>query len=124
MNDIEGLRVLVVEDEAGVALLIQDMLEELGCEVAASIAHLPKAFEAADTISFDFALLDVNVHGVPVFPFAHALRERGKPVVFSTGYGREGLPSEFKGYPVLGKPFSLDALERAITDVAATLPRR
>ncbi|ARP90710.1 hypothetical protein CAL14_10730 [Bordetella genomosp. 9] len=115
MNDSLDLRVFVVEDDATVALLIEDMLDELGCRVVASIARLSRAFEAADAHDFDVAILDVNVGGEQVFPFAEHLRERGKPFVFSTGYGRAGIPAPLASRPVLAKPFSIEDLARAIS---------
>lgn len=114
MNDLSGHRVLVVEDEAVIAALIEDMLQELGCEIAASVAHIAAASEVARTVPADVALLDVNLGGKPVFPVARILRDRGIPVVFSTGYGAGGLPSEFAGCPVVIKPFILEAFREAI----------
>lgn len=115
MTELSGLRVLVVEDEGFVALMIEDMLEELGCEVAASVAQLASAREIAATAEIDLAILDVNLDGQPVFPVAEILRERQIPLVFSTGYGISGLPPEFSGHPVLGKPFSIGDLQRTMT---------
>ena len=115
MNDLTGLKALVVEDEGGIALMIEDMLEELGCEIAASVAHLTQAGDLASTADVDFAVLDVNIAGKPVFPVAQVLRARKIPFVFSTGYGEGGLPPEFAGNPVVGKPFSIDGLRHAIS---------
>jgi CheY-like chemotaxis protein len=109
-----GLRVLVVEDEATVAMLIEDLLEELGCNIVASVASLPIARDLAIRGEFDVAMLDVNVAGEPVFPVAHTLRERGIPFLFSTGYGATGLPEEFLGCPVLAKPFSQAELKEKL----------
>lgn len=114
MNDLSGLKALIVEDEGGIALMIEDMLDELGCKVAASVAHLQKASQVASTATVDFAILDVNIDGKPVFPVAQILRKRGIPIVFSTGYGAAGLPTEFSDNPVIGKPFTLEALHDAI----------
>ena len=101
MADLDGLRVLVVEDEGGVALLIEQMLEDLGCVVAASVATLANAIKAARGDTFDFALLDVNLDGELVFPVAEILKVRQRPFIFSTGYGRMGVPEEFKDCEVL-----------------------
>jgi DNA-binding response OmpR family regulator len=119
VSDFAGMKVLVVEDEGSIALLIEDMLEELGCEVAASVAHAAAANEVAYTVAADMALLDVNLDGNPVFPVARVLRERGIPVVFSTGYGAGGLPTEFADCPVVGKPFTMEALRAAISAALA-----
>lgn len=114
MGELAGLRALVVEDEGSVALLIEAMLEELGCEVAASVATLAQAMTAATAESFDFAVLDVNLAGELVFPVAEALRARQLPFVFSTGYGATAVPAAFRGYEVLNKPFILEELERKL----------
>jgi CheY-like chemotaxis protein len=114
MNDFFGLKALIVEDEGSIALLIEDMLLGLGCEITASAARLSEACEVAQTATFDFAVLDVNLDGKPAFPVADILRERRIPFVFSTGYGASGVPTEFIGHPVLSKPFSIRNLQSAI----------
>lgn len=114
MTDLSKLRVLVVEDEATVAMLIEDMLDDLGCEIVASVASLAKARELAVTAEFDFAMLDVNLAGELVFPVAALLGERKIPFLFSTGYGIVGLPPEFASYCVVAKPFSQAELRAKI----------
>lgn len=114
MTELSGLRVFVVEDEGFVAMMIEDMLEDLGCHVAASVARLTEACTIAATIEADLALLDVNLGGESVFPVAEILRERSIPFVFSTGYGASGLPAGFAGHLVLGKPFLIGELQRKI----------
>jgi CheY-like chemotaxis protein len=114
MADLAGLRVLVVEDEGGVALLIENMLEELGCHVAASVATLANALSAARGDSFDLALLDINLDGKLVFPVAELLKSRQLPFVFSTGYGRMGVPEAFKECDVLNKPFTMEELKEKL----------
>jgi CheY-like chemotaxis protein len=114
MINLHGLRALIVEDEAAVALLIEDMLLELGCEVAATAARLAVASEKASTVACDFALLDVNLDGQPVFPVARILADRRIPFVFSTGYGAGIVPAAFSGAPVLAKPFAIEDLEQKL----------
>lgn len=106
MTELAGLRVLVVEDEATVAMLIEDILEDFGCIVVASVASLTAAREAAVRADFDFAMLDVNLAGELVFPVAEILQRRSISFLFSTGYGTIGLPAEFSSYHVVAKPFS------------------
>ncbi|WP_274425311.1 response regulator [Chelativorans sp. YIM 93263] len=114
MTQLQGLSVLVVEDEGSVALLIEDMLQDLGCEIVASVARLAEALKVAATAEVDLAVLDVNLDGQPVFPVAELLRERQIPLVFSTGYGTSGLPREFSSHPVLCKPFSMTELQQTV----------
>ncbi|GGC69794.1 response regulator [Siccirubricoccus deserti] len=120
MDDLSGLRVLLVEDEGGVALLIEDMLEELGCVMVASAARLGRAYEAVQSKVLDLVVLDVNVAGETSFDFARMLVARGTPFVFSTGYGVGGLPVDLQNQLVLAKPFSLSDLRRSIK---AALPK-
>jgi DNA-binding response OmpR family regulator len=117
MNESEGRRILVIEDEGPVALMIEDMLIELGFEIAASIARIGEAERRAPTIQADLAILDVNLDGHPVFPVARILHERGMPFIFSTGYGGGSLPPEFAHCAVLAKPFALADLQRALRSV-------
>ncbi|WP_431481153.1 response regulator [Pseudomonas thivervalensis] len=114
MTPLAGARVLVVEDEGAIALLIEEMLEEFGCEVVASVARLATACEVAGSVQVDLAILDVNLAGERVFPVADILRGRQIPFLFSTGYGASGLPAEYAGCPVLHKPFSQSELQQKI----------
>ena len=110
---LEGLRVLVVEDEAVVSMLIEDYLETLGCRVIPS-ARLEDAMEKARTLALDAAVLDINLAGQVSYPVAQILRAAGVHVVFATGYGRAGLPPELKDVAVLPKPFRIDQLADAL----------
>lgn len=92
-------------------MLIEEMLEDLGCFVVQSVARLAKARDVARTIDVDLAMLDVNLAGELVFPVAEILRDRQIPILFSTGYGVSGLQGEFASLPVLHKPFSQSALQ-------------
>ncbi|QXH97457.1 response regulator [Pseudomonas ogarae] len=114
MTPFAGVRVLVVEDEGAIALLIEEMLEECGCEVVASVARLAAACEVAGSAQVDLAILDVNLAGERVFPVAEILQGRKIPFLFSTGYGASGLPAEYAGCPVLHKPFSQSELQQKI----------
>lgn len=114
MTPFAGIRVLVVEDEGAIALLIEEMLEELGCEVVASVARLAAACDIAGSVRVDLAILDVNLAGERVFPVAEILRGRNIPFLFSTGYGASGLAAEYAGCPVLHKPFSESELQQKI----------
>ncbi|MBL8581366.1 MAG: response regulator [Rhizobiaceae bacterium] len=102
-----GLSVFVVEDEALVALNLEDILIELGCNVVGPAMRIDRAEGMFDeALAADVAILDVNVAGTMIFPFARKLAERGMPLVFATGYGRAGLPEDFSARPILQKPYT------------------
>ena len=105
-EDLRGLRVLVVEDEAAISLLLEDMLLDFGCEVIGPAARLATALDTVNREQVDLAILDVNVAGEPIYPVAEALVERSVPFVFSTGYGSAGIKDAYRDRPVLQKPFA------------------
>lgn len=107
-------RVLIVEDEVLVAMLVEELLERLGFEVAAVSSRLEEALELARTIEIDFAMLDINLNGRQSFPVAEALRARGVPFIFATGYGERALAGDFDQVPVVQKPFSRKDLNAAL----------
>ena len=115
-NSLQGLRVLVVEDETLVAMLLEDMLADHGCEVTATASRIAQALELiGDTnLAIDVAILDVNLAGESSFPLAEALTGRGVPFVFATGYGSGGLPDAWRDRPTLQKPFSHDEVGRML----------
>ena len=120
-DGLTGLRVLVVEDEALISMLIEDFLEELGCEVVGVASRFEDAMENARTLELDAAVLDVNLAGRLSYPVAQVLRARGVPVVFATGYGTEGLPTELQQAEVLSKPFRQEQLAKALTAMQSRL---
>ena len=122
MTDIAqlaGLRVLVVEDEMMVSMLIEDMLADLGCAVVGPASRLDEALELMNASDLDCAVLDVNLGGQPIFPLADLLRERGTPFAFATGYGDAGLRDVDRGTPVLQKPFREGDLARVLGELRA-----
>jgi CheY-like chemotaxis protein len=110
-HSIASLRIFVVEDEALICMMLQDLLEDLGCTVAVVSTTLQQAIDAASRDDFDLAILDVNLHGEDITPVSAMLHERAIPFVFSTGYGRNGVPEQFSQYPVIEKPFRDTDLE-------------
>jgi CheY-like chemotaxis protein len=108
-------RVLVVEDEMLIGMLLEDMLVDMGYEVVGIIPRVNDALAAAQREAFDFAILDVHLNGQAVFPVADLLVERGIPFVFATGYGERGLPDQYRNRPILQKPFAKDDLEKTLT---------
>jgi two-component SAPR family response regulator len=107
-------RVLVVEDEMLIGMLLEDMLIDLGHEVVAIVPRLKDAMAAVDRETYDLAILDVHLQGESAFPVAEILIAKGIPFVFATGYGERGLPENYRGRPVLQKPFAKDDLERVL----------
>ena len=118
---LEGLRVLVVEDEMMVSMLIEDMLTDLGCTVVGPASRLDEALELAKGADLDCAVLDVNLGGQPIFPVADVLRQKGAPFAFATGYGDAGLRDVDKGSPVLQKPFRENDLARILGELRAAV---
>jgi CheY-like chemotaxis protein len=113
-------RVLVVEDELMIRMLLEDMLGELGYAIAAEASRLEEALEAVRSADFDLAILDVNLNGQPIAPVADALAARGTPFVFATGYGDRGLPDGHRDRPVLKKPFQMDGLREMLRSALQT----
>ena len=112
--DLAGVRLLVVEDEALVAMMVETILTDLGCVVVGPVGRLAAALELVATVALDGAIVDVNVGGEQAYPLADALAAAGVPFVFATGYGRAGLDERYADVPVLQKPFEEAALERAV----------
>jgi len=120
---LQGIKVLVVEDETMVSLLIEDVLMELGCNLVGSAGRLGTALELAETVAIDVAILDVNLAGEPVYPVAETLDRRGTPFVFTTGYGQEGVLSRWRDRPTVTKPFRPDELARTLAQLVGTAGR-
>jgi CheY-like chemotaxis protein len=112
-----GLRLLVVEDEAMIAMMLEDMLDTFGCVVVDVAGTLSKGLDLAGTLDFDGAILDVNLGGETVYPVAQRLTERGVPFIFCTGYGLKGLSSNFAHVPTLAKPYMREELENLLRSV-------
>jgi len=119
---LSGRRVLVVEDEMLVLLMIEDMLADLGCESVTTAATIDQAIALIDGQVFDAAMLDINLNGVDSHPVADALAARGVPFVFSTGnsvhstgnsvhHMRDGHDDR----AVLRKPFKYEEMAEVLT---------
>lgn len=119
---LTGLRVLVVEDEMMVAMLIEDMLSDLGCTVVGPASRLEDAMDIARSTDIDCAVLDVNLGGQSIFPLADMLRAKGAPFAFATGYGDAGLREVDRGSPVLQKPFRESDLARVLGELRKATP--
>ncbi|WP_457939769.1 response regulator [Mesorhizobium sp. 10J20-29] len=111
---LRGLRVLVVEDEPLIAMLLEDMLIELGAIASEYASNVADGTSIVERGGIDIAILDLNLDGTPVFPIAKLLRSRGLPFTFASGYGVAGLPSEFEGYPCVAKPYQMEEIAAAL----------
>jgi len=116
------LRILIVEDEMLVAMNIEDMLLDLGHEVAGIASRLEPALALAREGEFDVAMLDVNLAGEQSFPVADMLLHRGIPFLFATGYGAKGIPDSYQMHPVLQKPFRMGELSEMLKSSIAAAP--
>ncbi|WP_296600652.1 response regulator [Phenylobacterium sp.] len=121
-GSLAGRRILVVDDEPLVAMLIEDLLRDEGVEVVGPASSLAQALELAGDPGLDGALLDVNLAGEFVYPVAEILRARDVPFAFVTGYGRAGLDPDFADAPVMPKPVPLVGFAREIVRLLARGP--
>lgn len=102
---LQGRRILVVEDEALIALDLEMAIEDAGADVIGPAMSLDEGLQLSETAEFDCAILDVDLHGREVFPLAHLLAERNVPFVFHTGHAeRADLEKDFPDRPVCRKP--------------------
>ena len=108
---LAGKRVLLVEDEMLVAMMMKDMLTDLGFSVVGPFSRIAEALPAARDNDLEAAVLDINLNGELVYPVAEALVARGVPIVFVTGYGAESIDKRFSQIPVLQKPIERQVLE-------------
>lgn len=119
VDSIAGARLLIVEDEALVALMVEDMLADLGCVVVDVAGTVSRGVTLVTDpgLAIDGAILDVNLGGEKVYPVAEALAAKGVPFIFATGYGLAGIAESFAHVPALAKPYDLRALEEGLTAV-------
>jgi CheY-like chemotaxis protein len=107
-------RILVVEDEPMIRMLLDGMLTDLGYTMVAEAGAIEEALNLAKQVEFDAAILDVNLNGQPITPVVEILVQRGLPFVFATGYGQRGVPEAYRTNLTLQKPFQIEALEQAL----------
>lgn len=121
MSDLplDGLRILLMEDEALIALDLEQLCRDSGADDVIVIRNLEEASQI-DADPFHAAILDVMLSGNPTVEFARTLTRQGVPFVFATGYSdREELFSEFPGTPVIGKPYVGSELVEALAGAIA-----
>lgn len=117
---LAGLRALIVEDEALIAMHIEDVLEERGLLIVGRFRNVADALACIDDAPPDIALLDVNLgEGMTSLPIAEHLSLRGVPFAFLTGYGQSGVTERFPDAEVLSKPVDDSRLGEAVRRLAA-----
>jgi CheY-like chemotaxis protein len=116
-NAAAGRRILVVEDELLIRVLLDGMLSDLGYAMTAEAGTVEEGVALAKAADFDAAILDVSLSGRPITPVVEVLIARGVPFVFATGYDLRGVPAGYRGHPTLQKPFRIEALAQALAQV-------
>ena len=113
---LSNCKVLVVEDEMMIAMLIEDMLDEFGCKTVGPATNVPRALELISMEQMEVAVLDLNLDGNDTYAIADALRQKCVPFIFATGYGSTGVRDQYRDRPVLQKPFQSRDLESALKE--------
>jgi DNA-binding NarL/FixJ family response regulator len=113
-SSLKGKRIIVIEDEPLVAMELETLLADAGCELAGSVGNLEDGKTLCAQADCDAALLDANIRGRPVDELARTLTARNIPFAFVTGYGRDALPRGFQNAVILKKPFQGDDLLAAL----------
>ena len=119
----EPWRILLVEDDPIIAIMLEGMLHELKCDVVGPVGSVTAAFRLLSSKPIDGAVLDWNLGGETSLPVAEELMRRTTPFVFSTGYGAEAIGAVLDGIPVLTKPYYVDALGRELLPLLQMGPR-
>lgn len=117
--NLAGKHVLILEDEPIIAFALEDILIAEGATVVAANT-LTEAMQTLDAEPYDFAILDVNLHGEKSYPLAQELKRRGIPFVFATGYGDAEHPEEFAQVPTLTKPYSPAQIVQTAAEIGET----
>lgn len=113
---LNGKRILAVEDEALIAVMLEDMLSDLGVVTVGPAGTVTSALELARSEVFDAAILDVNLRGERIDPVAALLTERAIPFIFVTGYGEVRIDGQSHA-PVIDKPYTQDKLAKALSQI-------
>lgn len=118
-DPVSGQKILIVEDETMIAIMLEDMLEELGYGLAGVAAKPHQALDIIGRAHIDAAILDVNLDGQNSYEIAAKLEERGIPFLFSTGYAAVAVDERFRRHPFLQKPFRQEELQHALSAMLA-----
>ena len=118
---LEGKRILIVEDEFLLAVLIEETLQSFGCETIGPFTRLELGLQASRQESFDMAILDINLNGKMVYPLADELLARGIPYVFLTGYAAKDLPEAYRSQNRIQKPFDSNVIRETLEQLFSRL---
>ena len=113
--DLNGRRILVVEDSPVVGPFTADLLSELGCEVLGPAPNMAAARELVEAGEFDAALIDIHIRGERVFPLCEMLEAQDVPFVFTSGYADRQMPEKWEDRPRVQKPYTLEQIEKALS---------
>lgn len=116
-------RVLIVEDEAMIAGLIESILSAAGWSVVGPVATLERALETIDRTRLDAALLDVRINGHDAYAVADVLMRRRIPFVFVSGFTRKQMPPGYRDCAYIAKPFAPDAILALLEEVVGRARR-
>jgi DNA-binding NtrC family response regulator len=116
---LAGRRVLIVEDEFFLAILLEEDLQAAGCTIVGPFKTVKTAVDASRNEAFDVAILDINLNGQMVYPLAEELMRLGTPFLFLSGYGFGDLPAKFRNIPRLAKPYETTMLVRELQRLLA-----
>ncbi|MGC6399126.1 response regulator [Sphingomonas sp. FW199] len=115
---VSPARILVIEDEPLIAMMIEDFLDLLGHSMAGQADSVDQALAMVDARGFDAAIVDVNLRGgEQSWPVSDALAAANIPFALATGSGGDDIRAEHHGRPILAKPFTLDQVERTLAQL-------
>ncbi len=116
---LDGRRIMVVEDEVLIAMLIETSLQDHGCEIVGPFGRLHEATRAAEMETLDAAIMDVNLAGERIFPVAEILWRRAVPFLLLSGYGETALPEDRRYWKLQSKPFEMNRVLATVGEMIA-----
>ena len=122
LDILRGRKILIVEDEPFIALTLEDMLTDLSCIIAGSVSQVADALALIREGGIDAAVLDVNLGSQKIDPVADELADKSCPFIFTTGYGRAGVPPSHNRRGIVAKPFTSEDLARALSQEISGRP--
>jgi CheY-like chemotaxis protein len=111
---MDNLRIMVVEDEAIIGMLIEDVLNDMGCRTIDVFQTVTQALDYLRQTTPHYAILDINLRGEQSYPVARELTAKNIPFVFLSGYGAQGVAKEYASAATLPKPFQAEDLEKLL----------